>query len=54
MEGKPVIGPIDPYSLTWEEKRKALDAVNLIKEKRNGKIKGRTCSNGAKQRRFVK
>ena len=53
-EGKTAVAPIDPSSLTNEDKRRALDAVNLIKEKRNGKFKGRTCANGAKQRRFVK
>ena len=32
---------------------RALDAVNLIKEKRCGKIKGRTCANGSKQRQYL-
>ena len=36
--------------LTDEQKRNALNAVNLIKEKRCGKIKGRTCANGSTQR----
>ena len=31
-----------------------MDAVHLIKEKRNGEIKGRSCANGSKQRRYVK
>ena len=30
-----------------------MEAVNLIAQKRCGKIKGRTCANGARQRRFV-
>ena len=54
MKGKLDVAPIDTSLLTNEDKRKALDAVNLTKEKRDGKIKGRTCANGAKQRRFVK
>ena len=33
---------------------RALEAVNLIKEKRNGIIKGRTCANGSKQKRYLK
>ena len=53
MPGKPAVGPIDPDTLTSDEKMKALEAVNLIKEKRNGNIKGRTCANGKKQRRYV-
>ncbi len=50
----PVVGPQDPSLLTDEEKRRALEAVNLIKEKRSGKIKGRTCANGSKQKRYLK
>ena len=54
MDGKPVIAPIDAKSLTTMEKEQALEAVNLIKEKRNGDLKGHTCGNGAQQRRFMK
>ena len=54
LPGNPVIVPIDIESLTEEDKRKALEAVNLIKVKRCGKIKGRTCANGSCQRNFVK
>ena len=32
----------------------ATEAVNLIKEKRNGVIKGRTCADGSKQRNYLK
>ena len=39
--------------LTDEQKRNALNAVNLIKEKRCGKIKGSTCANGSTQRAYV-
>jgi len=48
-----VLGRIDYDSLTEEQKQLALDAVNLIKEKRNGKVKGRTCANGSSQRAYV-
>ena len=41
-------------TLTHLEKKKALPAVNLIKEKRSGDIKGRTCVNGSKQRKYLK
>ena len=54
VPGKPVFGCIDPNTLTREEKRRALEAVNLIKKKRCGKIKGRTCANGSKQKRYLK
>jgi hypothetical protein len=52
--GKPVVGPADPNHLTKLEKQAALEAVNLIKEKRDGRIKGRTCTNGSQQRKFLK
>jgi len=53
-KGNPVVIPQNPHLLTAKEKREALEAVNLIKEKRCGKIKGRTCANGARQRRYLK
>eukprot|EP00957_Ditylum_brightwellii_P029212 2208022-Ditylum_brightwellii.AAC.1 len=54
MEGKPVVVPIDTHLLSDDDKQKALDAVNLIKEKREKSIKGRTCANGSKQRLYLK
>ena len=54
LEGNPVVVPQNPDVLTPEEKKRALEAVNLIKEKRDGDIKGRTCANGKKQRKYVK
>ena len=50
MDGNPVITPIDVKILTRVEKEQALEAINLIKEKRNGDLKGRKCGNGAWQR----
>jgi hypothetical protein len=54
VPNKPVILPKDPSTLTRKEKASALEAVNLIKQKRCGKIKGRTCANGSKQRQYLK
>jgi hypothetical protein len=54
MPGKSVFGPIAYEDLTKKEKREALEAVNLIKRKRCGKLKGRTCANGSKQRKYLK
>ncbi|GFH56495.1 hypothetical protein CTEN210_12971 [Chaetoceros tenuissimus] len=48
-----VLGVVDYDSVTAEQKAKALRARNLIKEKRDGKIKGRCCSDGSGQRKFV-
>ena len=53
VPGKPVIEPIPFEHLKDEDKTKALEAVILIAQKRCGKIKGRTCANGARQRRFI-
>ena len=54
MKGNPVVQGIDPSTLGQLEKREALEAVNLIKEKSDGTLKGRTCGNVSKQRRFLK
>ena len=54
VDGQPVVIPIDPSLLSQEKRRNAMEAVHLIKEKRDGKIKGRTCANGSKQRQFLK
>ena len=54
MPNKPVVVPQNPDVLTDEEKAQALEAVNLIKQKRDGRIKGRTCADGSKQRKYVK
>ena len=37
---------------THEQKKNALHVINLIKEKRNGVLKGRTVTDGRKQRKW--
>ena len=54
VPGKPVVVPTDVRTLTAMEKKKALPAVNLIKEKWNGEIKGRSCVDGSEQRKYLK
>ena len=54
MPGKPVVTPFNLDVLTPLDKRKTLEDANLIKEKLFGKIKGRTCANGRKQRNHLK
>eukprot|EP00957_Ditylum_brightwellii_P112103 8547613-Ditylum_brightwellii.AAC.1 len=54
VPGKPVIALVNPKTLTRSSIEQALEAVNLIKEKRNGKIKDRTCANGSKQWKYLK
>ena len=54
MPGKPLVALFNHYRLTPLDIKKALEAVNLIKEKRCGKIKESTCANGSKQRKYIK
>ena len=54
MPGKRAVCPVDPGTSSKHEKSRALEAVNLIKEKRDRKIKGRACASGAKQRKYIK
>ena len=54
VPGKPGIAPIPFDELTDKDMKQALEAVNLIKEKRCGTLKGRTCANGSKQRKYLK
>ena len=52
--GKPVVEPILYESLTEEEKRLVMEAVNLIKEERDGTVKGQMCADGSKQKKYLK
>ena len=55
MPGRPVIEAVKYSDLTEEDKKKhTLEAVTVVKQKRCGKIKGRTCADGSKQRRYLK
>ena len=38
--------------MNYDERKKALDAVNRIELKRDGRVKGRSCTNGSKQRSY--
>ena len=48
-----VLGRVNPESITAAQKYKSLRAVNLIKIKWCGKVKGRTCADGRVQRDYV-
>ena len=41
-----VTGALNPDILTIPQNKVALRAINLIKEKRSGKLKGRMCADG--------
>ena len=50
---KKVVMAVDYDNHSVEDSKCALNTVNSIKEKRNGTIKGRTCANGSKRRRYL-
>ena len=50
LEGLNVYEPLDPSKLTCVQKREALRAINLVKEKRCGGLKGRTVADGRPER----
>ncbi len=50
LEDLNVYEPLDPSKLTRAQKKAAFWAINLIKEKRCGRLKGRTVANGRPQR----
>ena len=53
MPGKKAVTAINPETLSAEEKEKLLNAVNIIKQKRDGTIRCRTCADGSKQKRYL-
>jgi hypothetical protein len=50
FEDLKVYEPVDPATLTKVEKKGALRAINLIKEKRDGRLRGRTVADGRPQK----
>ena len=46
LEDMEVMGSLNPDSLTISQKKGALIAINTIKEKPSGNIKGRICVDG--------
>jgi Reverse transcriptase (RNA-dependent DNA polymerase) len=50
LHDKGVFDPQHASTLTPAQRRGALRAVNLIKEKRTGELNGRTCADGSVQR----
>ena len=48
-----VFKPVDVNSLTTEERKKAMESLMFLTEKRDGSIKGRTCANGSTQRSYI-
>ena len=51
---KIVVVPIYPKTLIDDNKRKSLEAVNLIEENRYSRIKGQTCAYCSNQNKYLK
>ena len=45
-----IFKPAHYTDLTWVQRRKALESLLFLEEKKTGNIKGRMCANGSKQR----
>ena len=54
VSGKSVVRSIDAATLSPLEKKKAMPAGNLIKEKHDGVLKGRTCADRSNQRKYYR
>ena len=46
--------PIDVSSMSASERKKALESLMFLVEKKDGKIKARHCANGSKQRQWMR
>ena len=53
MPGKSVFGRIHNEKLRSKDRKKILEAVNLIKEKLCGNTKGRKCANSSRQKSYL-
>jgi hypothetical protein len=50
LDDKSVFAAVNAGALSAKQKSAALQAINLIKEKRDGSIKGQSCADGRPQR----
>ena len=53
FDAKRVVAPIDPDTLSLVERKRSLCAINLLQEKRNGRLKARACADCCSQRPYI-
>ena len=53
MHDRVVFEPVNVSQLTSDDKRKAMESLIFLTEKRDGTIKGRACANGSIQRNYI-
>jgi hypothetical protein len=53
LHDRQVFKPIDISTLTQQEKKRAMDSLIFLTEKRDGRVKAQTCANGSTQRIYT-
>jgi hypothetical protein len=53
LDDRIIFDPQHADTLTRQQKYDALNLITMVKEKRCGKIKGRACADGRKQRKYI-
>ena len=53
LHDRDVFRPLNWDQLDYDERKKAINSLLHIKEKRSGKLKGRTCADGRPQRETI-
>ena len=53
LHKRSVFKPRHPKDLTQQQKARSLESLIFITEKRDGRMKARTCGNGSKQRQWM-
>ena len=48
-----VFEPIHPHELSKEERKKAMESLIFLTEKKDGRVKARICANGSIQRAYI-
>ena len=54
MTGIPVVTPINPYTLSFDDTMKVIESANMIKDNICGEIKGRICADNSNKKRYLK
>jgi hypothetical protein len=54
MKDMDAYAPIDPSTLTEEQKKEAINQLMFLTQKRCGRVKARSCADGRQQRRYIK
>jgi hypothetical protein len=53
LHDRGVLRPVEASSLSYEDRQSALAHLMFLKQKRDGRIKGRGCADGRKQRKII-